>query len=215
MSNTLERQLSLRKKAASLAERLDVVEAQQDDMQKTLPQLAMGFNDSFQRLSNRQDTLEETVDALVGLMGVAEVQRVIQETRLNKMKTAAEQTKANIAKAVAEGKLAKAEKIGEKTLIVGRETKADGVEIPPGYAAMSFSQVKKDYKEKFLGQAVGFLFDTEAGGKFEVQELYEAVTPPPTPEAVPAAPEATAAPEAAPAAQPEAPAEAPTAPAGA
>lgn len=188
MGNTMDRQMSLRKKAASAMERLDVVEAQVDDMQKTLPQLAIGMNDAVNRLSGQFNDHNETLDALIGLVGVNAVQAAIQEARLNRMKTAAETTKANITKAVADGKLAKADKIGEKTLIVGRETKADGTEIPPGYAAMSFSQVKKDYKEKFLGQAAGFVFDTEAGGKFEVQELYEAV-----PEATPT-PEAATAP---------------------
>ncbi len=210
MGNPLERNLSMRKKAANAMERLDVLEAQADDVQKTLPNLARAVDQAVTNVSNEVHELRETLDAVVGLVGVAAVQQAIADSRLASMKAAAEGTKANIAKAVAEGNLVKAEKLGEKSLVVGRELRADGTEIPPGYAAFSMSTVKKSYREKLLGQAVGFVLETDGGGRFEVQGAYDGV------EKKAPEPEHAAAPAAevpAPAAEAPTPAPAPEAPA--
>lgn len=200
MGNNLERQMSLRKKAATAMDRLDVLDNQMEDVLKNLPQLAIGFNDALNRIQQQFSDMNETVDALVGLVGVDAVQAAIVQNRLDRMNAAAATTKANIVKALEEGKLVKVEKVTEKTLMVGRELKADGTMIPPGYSAVSFNQVKKEYREKLLGQSVGFILPTENDGKFEIIELYEGVpaavvpavaeaTPEVAPEAVPAPPE--------------------------
>lgn len=203
MGNTMDRQMSLRKKASDAMSRLDVLESQMDDVQKTLPQLAMGINEAINRLGQQLQDITETLDAVVGQVGLTAVQTAIADARLARMQASAETTKANIAKAVEEGKLVKVEKVGEKSLLVGRELKADGAVIPPGYAAVSFTQVKQEYKEKLTGQAAGFSMDTDSGGKFEVQEIYESVE---APAVVPAVVEAQPTP--APEASTEAPAQA-------
>ena len=204
MGNSVDRQLSLRKKAANLGERLDTLEAQVEDIQRTIPQLAMATNQALNQMNTSLNEVKEYLDVVIGLVGLEAVQAQLEENRMNRMKAAAEQTKANIAKALEEGTLAKAEKISDKSLIVGKEIKADGSEIPPGYAAVRFSQVKDDFKTKLLDQAVGFTMETDGGGKFEVLEVYEDViketkTEAAATEPIPATDDTSAAPAEAPA----------------
>lgn len=191
MGNNLERQLSMRKQATGFAAELAEMRAEVNDLKATVPQLAMATNQALNQANQLVATLQEQLDAVIGLVGLSEVQRAIQETRLANMKEAAEKTKANIAEAVANGQLVKVDTINEKSLFVGREFNADGTEIPPGYTAVSYNQVKKEYREKLSGQTVGFALSTDSGGKFEVLEIYEAVEP--KPEEKPAAPAVDAA----------------------
>lgn len=174
----MERNLSLRKKAANAMERLDVLESQVEDVQKTIQQLAMAMNNALNQSSQQVAELRETLDAVVGLVGLGAVQSSLEESRLARMIAAAEETKANIAKALEEGKMVKTDKISGKSLIIGREFRADGTEIPPGFAAIQLVQVKDDYRIKLLDQAPGFTMATEAGGKFEVMDVYEPVDKP-------------------------------------
>ncbi len=182
MGNTMERQMSLRKKATDAISRLDVLETELEEIRKGNLDTVMAVNQAFSQLSQKLDESREILDAVVGLIGAQAVQEAIQGTRLAQMVDAANATKANIAKALAEGKLVKTEVVTAKSLVVGRETKPDGTEIPPGYAAIRFSQVKEAFQTKLMGLKVGEALDTEAGGKFEVVELYEEVV------AAPAAP---------------------------
>lgn len=187
--STFEKQISQRKKIAGFGERLDILEQEIDSLkaamfgtkeqpgglQGGLHQLAMAANSSLNQIGQQNGENREMLDAVIQLVGVTEVQGVIEQNRLAAMKDAVEKTKANIDKAVVEGKLVKTDKIVEKTLIVGRETKEDGTELPPGMAFVQIEQVKEAFRAKLLGQGVGFKMETEAKGQFEVLDLYQPV----------------------------------------
>lgn len=214
---TLDRQVSQRKKIVGITERLDLLEeaveqlqAQVDQNKKGTHQLAIAVNSSLNQLGGMNGESREMLDAVIQAVGVDVVQGIIEQNRLQAMKDAVEKTKENIAKALTEGKLVKTTVIAPKTLIVGRETKEDGSEIPPGMAFVQIEQVKEDFRAKLLGQGIGFKMETETKGLFEVLDLYQPVEPvvPPAPAAVP-----EAAPEAVPEAKPEPVPEAAAAPA--
>lgn len=187
----IDRQLSQRKKVAGLSERLDLIEDAVEQQSKGTQQIIVAVNTALGQLGQQGSETREMVDALIQAVGVDVVQGIMEQNRLNAMKDAAEKTKANIAQAVKDGKLVKADKVSEKTLIVGKETKEDGTEVPPGFAAIGLQQVKKEFREKLTDQSVGFKMETESKGSFEILELYNPVEAPPA-----AAAEAPASPSA-------------------
>lgn len=171
--------LSARQGAKDSFSRLNAVEKRVTDVEQTLSKVLMAINQVLGQLGKNLDEVAETVEALVNLTGPEQVAQAIAEIRATKLRQNADQTKAKVAEMVANGTLVKAEAVtGEKSLIVGREVQADGAEIPPGYAAVRFTQLKPDYREKLTGKKVGDTMDTESGGKFTVNEVYEFVPPP-------------------------------------
>lgn len=177
---------SARQGAKDAFSRLTAVERRTTDLEQSLSKVLVAFNQVLGNLGKAVDDTAETQEALVNLTGPEQVAQAIAELRATKQRQQTEDTKAKVALMVTEGKLLKAEAItGEKNLIVGKEVLKDGQEIPPGYAAIRFQQLKPDFREKMMGKKVGEAVETENGGNFTIQELYEFA---PQPE-MPATPE--------------------------
>lgn len=172
---SLERQMSLRKKANSAMERLDLMEASLGDLRNTYAGLAKGLNQVLSRLDNDMRLLREMLDTIIQIVGPEEVAKVLAENRLARMQAEADETRANIAKAMQEGNLVQASKVSARSLVVGRDLKPDGTEIPPGYLALPMPRIDQEYHPKLLDQGVGYIIDTKDGGKFEVLEIYDPV----------------------------------------
>jgi hypothetical protein len=189
MGNSFDRSVSLRKNAADAMGRLTTLEGELEDVKGSLPRLAMGVQNITNKLSQDLYEVREYIDALIGLVGPEEVQKVIMDNRLTKSHADADASKANIAKKVEEGALAKAEKVTEESLVVGHEVKADGTVVEPGFASFAFSQVHPEFKTKLLGQSPGAVVELKDGHTFKVEEVYvevpKAPVTAPTLEAVP------------------------------
>jgi hypothetical protein len=172
MGNTFDRQVSMRKKASDAMTRLDGLESEVDDLKQSFPRFAMGVQSVTSKINNEISDLREIVDAIIQLVGPSKVQRVMIENRLTKLQADADASSNAIAKKVEDGQLAKGDKVTESSLIVGRESNADGTVIEPGYASFVFGQVHQAFKEKLLNQSVGSVVELNDGHKFEVLEIY-------------------------------------------
>lgn len=184
--------ISNRQSAKDAFGRLTSLEKRVADVEQTISRVLMAVNQVIANLNKDVGDVAEKLEAVVSILGPDEVAQAVGELRAQALRDAAEKTKADIAKAVTEGKLLKAEAVtDEKSLIVGKEVQKDGTEVPPGYSAVRFLQLKPEYRTKLTGKKVGDVIETENGGNFTILELYE-VVPPPAPEAAPAAPAAAA-----------------------
>jgi hypothetical protein len=190
---TVPQQTSARQGAKDAFSRLTALEKRLADQEQTSTRVLMAVNQAFGSLGKAVDDQAETVEAIVSLTGPDQVAQVIAELRATKLRQQAETTKAQISLALTEGKLLKAEVIGENSLVVGREVNKDGAELPPGYAAARVSALPPDNKERVMGHKVGDVVETKEGGKFTVQEVYDYA--PPKPAETPAAPPPAAEPQ--------------------
>ena len=176
MSNPMQRQLSQKKQVKSALERIDQIE-------EDIPQIVLGVNDALLELRgelrNRISPLAQITEALTEILGSDIVDAKIKEIDQRKTMARVETAKKNLEDGLAKGTVVKADAISDKSLIVGRETDKDGQVIFPGRAQLTFDKVAPEFQDKLLGQGVGFQVDTQTGGKFEVVEVYDVVTPPP------------------------------------
>jgi hypothetical protein len=170
MSNQ-ERQLSLRGRNLDNSKRIDAIE-------QDIPRILGGVNDGFTRLSSQLSELTEIVNALVSLVGEDDVAKSVTESRIAKAQQESDAAKAALAQAVTDGKYKATDVITEKSVIVGNEKNKEGVTIPPGRAQLLFTKLLEEFREKMLGQKVGFTVTTPPGGTFEVTEIYEEVPAP-------------------------------------
>ncbi len=163
----------------------------------------MAVNGSLGQLNRGLEEYKEMLNAVIGILGPAQVQAEIEVNRKAALDKQVADTKASIASALAGGDIIAVDKASEKSFVAGVETKADGSAIAPGWAFVPMQKIEEEFRTQLVGQGVGFKVATKEGGFFELLEIYEAVEKAPelpaAPEAPAAAPEAPAA-EAAPAA---------------
>lgn len=169
-----------------------------DGLEQGVQQLVGATNNAIGQISRQLSQIAEIADAATAILGEDVVAAKVVELRKDRLQKESAQQKAQVDDLLLQGILVPAEKVGEKSLLVGRETDKEGKEVFPGRQQVLFSQVRPDLKEKLLGQAVGAAVETPAGNTFNLVEIYDIT------EAKPA--EAT---ETAPAAPTEAPAPAP------
>ncbi len=90
-----------------------------------------------------------------------------------------EAKKAQLEALVAEGRLVKANVIKESSVVVGREITKEGVSIHPGRFQMPFAEIAPQFQEQLLGKGTDSKLEIPNHGTFEVQEVYDFVTPVP------------------------------------
>lgn len=181
-------------------------------LEETVRGLAGYSQQEFGQVKQTMTNLVEVLNGVISASGdgfADKVQAAILDLQKKRMAEQVEREKALLKQLVDNGALVVADKIGEQSVIVGREYNTEGEVLGSGRVQVRFSQFTPDAKAKMLGQAVGFLLEVETG-KFEVLEVYD---PAPPKEAVPSGPAPEAAPAPAAEAAPAAPAEATPAPA--
>jgi hypothetical protein len=141
------------------------------------------------QLQMQSSTLLEVLDALVELEGVDRVQEAVLKARKEKAEKKAEGDRAALDQLLLNGLLVQADKIEDGSVIVAKETGPDGTVKHPGQIIAPFRNIADQFKEKILGQAVGFKLDLP-DGVFEVLEVYGPNPNPPKPEGVTKPPEA-------------------------
>ncbi len=155
----------IRQQQRSLSERLT-------SMEQGVMRLTIGVHQWFQENGPKISSLEEQVSALVELSGPDEVTRVINERRIERARAQAEVEKKSLEEGVADGYVLPAEKVEEKSLIVGRYFDKEGQVTEPGRAQLVIPGVQPQFKEKLLGASPGIMLDLPDGGKFELLEIY-------------------------------------------
>ena len=173
MTNTPPKQ-GVRARERNALERIAALEGD-------LSGLMSGVQNAITELERRVMTASEVIDAVVRIVGQETVEAAVIAARDERAATAATQAKEGLEKALAAGQLVPGTVIGDASVIVGVECDKDGAAIKPGYIQLSMQGVKPEFKEKMLGQAVGFKFDTVDGNTFTVNGVYEAAPPKMTP----------------------------------
>jgi hypothetical protein len=153
--------------------------------------LVGGIQGAINDLNQKITTLSEVLDSVVDLYGPETIQKHMGELREKRAQEKAKASKDALDLALIDGRVVQLEKVEEGCIITGVEKDKDGNAIPPGYVQLPLASIKAEFKDKMIGQGVGYTFETEPGGTFEVTGVYKAV-PPPAPEEAPA--EAPAAP---------------------
>lgn len=149
--------------------------------------LAVAVNESLVKIDKHMQMVLRQMDAVVGLIGVDEVTNAIEANEKAAESEAAAETQVNIAKAVEEGKLVRAEAITEKSLFTCVEYSATGEVIHPGFAAISFASLTNEEEKKgLLGLKVGSEYTAKSGTKLTISGIYVPGTPAPKTEPVPA-----------------------------
>lgn len=164
---------------------LERIEALEGDFQRLVGAVQQSLSDNEQKLRD----ISEVLDATVTLFGAETVQRAMADKRLERAKADADRAKGALDEALAKGQMKAIEKVVDGCLVAGVEKDAKGEIIPPGYVQLSLASIKPEFVEKMKGQAVGFSFETEPGGSFEITGIYESVPLPAAEEAPPAAAE--------------------------
>jgi hypothetical protein len=164
---------SSKKQVRSALERIDAIEAE-------LPKLIAGINEALMNEDNRRRQLAGIIEAIVEILGAETVDGKVKEISDRQTMARLEQAKAALVAGLEEGKVVKVVDISEQSLIVGRELDSKGEVIFPGQLQLTYTGVKPEYQEKLLGQAAGFVLQTDSG-TFEVLEVYDIVEPAPAP----------------------------------
>lgn len=165
MSNGINKP-SQRQQVRSISQRVESLE-------QNMARFLFAVNQQNQQIATDMNNAKEQLEALIELNGVEEVQRIINEKRVEKARVQAAQEKASLDEGIADGYVLTSEKIEEKSLIVGRYVGKDGTVVEPGRAQLVMPGIAPQYREKLLGQTVGFkLTDLPDGGSFEVLEIY-------------------------------------------
>src|SRR5688572_15242260 len=102
MSNPLVRQQSLRKQTRSALERIEVLEQMHE-------RLVVGIDGILNQLNTRLSAIEETLEAVSGIIGPEQIANLIVENRKRRSEDAAAAAKAALDDAIAKGIMAPAE----------------------------------------------------------------------------------------------------------
>lgn len=172
MSNGLNKP-SARQAQKSLSDRLTTAEGNIDGLNQNVARALLGINQRFNEHNGRLITTEELVDALVDIQGREEVERLVDERRLERAEKLAAQEKGSLDQAISDGYVLAAEVAGEKSVIIGKYLASDGSVIPPGRAQLVMTGVQEQFRNQLLGKGVGTKLDLADGGKFELTEIYE------------------------------------------
>ncbi len=156
-------------------DRLDDMDKQLSGLSESLKQIVMAVNGSLGQLNRGLEEYKEMLNAVIGILGPAQVQAEIEANRKAAIEKQVADTKASIASALEAGDIVRAEKASERSFVAGVETKADGTAIAPGWAFVPMQKIEEEFRVQLVGQGVGFKVATKEGGFFELLEIYEAV----------------------------------------
>lgn len=163
---------------------LERIAALENDLQRLVGAIQKAFNEAEAKARD----LAEIVDVFVAEKGVENVQNAIAAARTKRAQDDAAKAKDALDLALVEGNLEVVEKIEKlegsdvvptgEIIITGVEKDKDGNVLVPGYVQLALSSIKPQFVEKLVGQGIGFVFEVETGGTFEVTGVYRTVIKP-------------------------------------
>lgn len=147
------------------------------DLERNNVGLAQALNQLMMQSNERFNNTAEVIAAVVEKIGPEEVQRIVEEKRVERDAAQVARAEAWLDEQVSSGKLVPADVLGEKSTLVGVEYTVEGEPIPPGRIQIPFSSVLPDLKPQLEGKGAGTRITTAGGTTFEVLEIYDAVDP--------------------------------------
>lgn len=162
-----------------------------DDLRKTIDahnQLAKIAQSSLEEVTERLNDCSIVQQALAQIVGVEKVSEASKAIRIQILEAEVTKQGGTLDKAIAEGTLAKAETVTERTLVVTSVKKADGSPLYPSKSYLPFQYYKPEVQAVLLGTKAGDVVTLPLDGAImEVIGVYvESV--PALPEAPPEAP---------------------------
>ena len=170
MSNGLKP--SLRAVQGSLSDRITSVEERATGLEENFTRFLIGVSQRLDRNDERLGLLEENAEALKELNGVEEVNRLIIQRRVERMRAEATIEKARLDEGLADGYILTAEKVTDDSILVGRYLDKDGVPIEPGWVQLATPKVQPQFRLLLLDQPAGTKIDIPNGNKFELLSIY-------------------------------------------
>ena len=125
-----------------------------------------GLLDRVTRLEQSLEGLSKLVAAIARTVGPDEVQAEFAAGQRYEMEQL-------VTKALDAGKIAPADKIGEESLVIGRETTEAGGLLPPGRFQVMFEHLVPEVGALLLGKQVGFKVKVPGGNTVEVDGIYD------------------------------------------
>ena len=141
-------------------------------LEEAITQLLVGLNKTIGELKGRLDNLEEEVSALSNIQGFDEVAKFISDKRIERARAASAQEKASLDQGIADGYVSTADTVGERSLIVGQYSTADGKVQEPGRVQLIMPGVHENFRPLLMGQAAGAVVALPGGNKFTLLEIY-------------------------------------------
>ena len=142
------------------------------NLEQGLARILFSLNQRLGNLDQVDLDHGEKIDALVQLQGPEDVQSFINNARIERVRAAAAVEEASLKKGIEEGYITAIEAVGERSLVVGRYLLKDGTVQEPGRAQLVMPGIAPQFRDKLLGQKVGFGLDLPGGSKFELLEIY-------------------------------------------
>jgi len=149
------------------------------DLEESFPMLVNGVNETTKELRKSQAAMNETLQALVDLLGAESVATKIMEHRKQRQEANTASEKAALTQALEQNVIRETDKVAERTVITGVETAPDGTMVGAGYIQLPYDQFVPSVKEQLLGQSKGFKLTVPEGSCFELTGVYEILDPTP------------------------------------
>lgn len=146
-----------------------------DKLQQNYEKLVGDFNEIIGNISEQFAQNVETLNAIVGILGVEKVAEVVKTERAARAQADADAKKATVEALAKENKVVSAATIDVASLVVGREVDKDGLVTPPGYISVVMENASPAFKKKAIGAKVGDKIEAIPGKFFEVTEIYQFV----------------------------------------
>lgn len=141
-------------------------------LEQVVPQL-IGM---VQNLQAQFSQSVEILDAVVQNFGVEVIENTVIANRRQKAITKAEQEEAQMKALLEQGVLKSTPVVGERTIIVFKETKPDGTPTEPvSRVQFMFEQLQQQFRDELAGKGPGTTIKSPGGNDFTVQEVYEVI----------------------------------------
>jgi hypothetical protein len=144
-----------------------------EGLEKMVPDLLQAIGKQLDEMKAKVEALEEMTDAVIGVVGVQPVSDAMTASRELRARQQAEAQKQETEKLVSDGVLELQDFVDEKSILVLKELKADGTEIPPGWFRVGVPELKPNLQSDVIGKAARSTVSMENGGSFEILEIYK------------------------------------------
>jgi hypothetical protein len=148
---------------------LERLKALEDFRDEILRAVRKTFNEVEMRIRGT----EELSEALVNLVGRAQVEEEIKRLYIDRAEAKSQMEMKALEAAFASGRVVKSEVVGDMSVVIGSEVDKDGNQLYPTRTQLLFATLKPEYQEKLRGAKVGSVIETPVESRFTVLDLYD------------------------------------------
>jgi hypothetical protein len=145
------------------------------DIESVVVDIVQSSNKAFNDLNGAVNGFRSLLEALVEAAGADNIQTILDRRHLEQETARVEQAKAWVQSQLEAGTFAKAEVIGDQSLVIGKEFDAEEKPIGPGYLQVHVPTLSDDLKTQLVGKAIGTRAATSTGTFLEVTDIYNEV----------------------------------------